>query len=366
MASLFKQNGRYYLQFTNSNRTPRCKKIPLRTAKKRVAERAAKKLEEAFATREFNPWKDDPDTFQPKSKVGTSSREALDQYLGWHRKKGHTENTIDHYENTIGYFIEDTADIDSLSADEIEEWVHQSHLATATKDRNYRAIRAFMNWCYRNELIASNPVDRVARPKLPKSLPKPIPPADLRRLCAAIERDYNRKLGEGLCVEDEVIWQKWAILWACYTGMRISEIGRLKWKHTNRSQQLVHIPITKSREEQTIPLFDKSEAILEEVGEGEADEYVFRPPNGEKYARSITSFRNNLSRHFREYRDDLGIDKRLTFHSTRHTFCSRLAQAGENAATIKSLARHSDISTSMKYIHLSSKHLRSTLESVFK
>ena len=40
-------------------------------------------------------------------------------------------------------------------------------------------------------------------------------------------------------------------------------------------------------------------------------------------------------------------------HVYRHTFCSHLAKAGVPAKTIQALARHSSLSTTERYMHLS-------------
>ena len=40
-------------------------------------------------------------------------------------------------------------------------------------------------------------------------------------------------------------------------------------------------------------------------------------------------------------------------HILRHTFCSHLAMKGASAKAIQELAGHSDLSTTMRYMHLS-------------
>ena len=40
------------------------------------------------------------------------------------------------------------------------------------------------------------------------------------------------------------------------------------------------------------------------------------------------------------------------FHTCRHTFCSRLIQRGIPLTTVKELAGHSDINTTLRYSHL--------------
>tara|TARA_R100000808_G_scaffold5686_1_gene17096 strand:- start:1989 stop:2996 length:1008 start_codon:yes stop_codon:yes gene_type:complete len=52
------------------------------------------------------------------------------------------------------------------------------------------------------------------------------------------------------------------------------------------------------------------------------------------------------------------------WHTTRHTFCSRLAMEGQPLTTIRDLARHSDIQTTLRYIHLAPKNLESAIRAM--
>ncbi|MHB8543871.1 MAG: tyrosine-type recombinase/integrase [Leptospirales bacterium] len=45
------------------------------------------------------------------------------------------------------------------------------------------------------------------------------------------------------------------------------------------------------------------------------------------------------------------------WHKPRHTFCSRLVQAGIPLTTVQKLADHKDYSTTLIYAHLSPGHL---------
>jgi integrase len=55
-----------------------------------------------------------------------------------------------------------------------------------------------------------------------------------------------------------MIWAIPVFRWAFYTGMRASEIGRLKWKHIDRERDLIRIEKQKNGKEQTIPLIKKA------------------------------------------------------------------------------------------------------------
>ncbi len=47
----------------------------------------------------------------------------------------------------------------------------------------------------------------------------------------------------------------------------------------------------------------------------------------------------------------------VVWHTLRHTFCSRLVQAGIPLTTVQKLAGHKDYSTTLIYAHLSPGHL---------
>jgi integrase/recombinase XerD len=59
--------------------------------------------------------------------------------------------------------------------------------------------------------------------------------------------------------------------------------------------------------------------------------------------------RNDLSKYFKELKWKSGIDKPLTPHILRHTYCTNLRDNGTDITLIKELAGHQDIQTTAKY-----------------
>jgi site-specific recombinase XerD len=49
-------------------------------------------------------------------------------------------------------------------------------------------------------------------------------------------------------------------------------------------------------------------------------------------------------------------------HKLRHTFCSHLAMRGAPVMAIKELAGHDDLSTTLRYMHLSPSHLDAAIK----
>lgn len=59
--------------------------------------------------------------------------------------------------------------------------------------------------------------------------------------------------------------------------------------------------------------------------------------------------RNDLSKYFKELKWRAGIDKPLTPHILRHTYCTNLRDNGADITLIKELVGHQDIQTTAKY-----------------
>lgn len=57
-----------------------------------------------------------------------------------------------------------------------------------------------------------------------------------------------------------------------------------------------------------------------------------------------------------------GLPVSLNVHKLRHTFCSHLAMRGATAKAIQELAGHTDIKTTMRYMHLSPAHKESAIK----
>ena len=65
--------------------------------------------------------------------------------------------------------------------------------------------------------------------------------------------------------------------------------------------------------------------------------------------------------------DDVGISKRVTCHTLRHSFATHLLQSGTDIRTIQDLMGHKDLNTTMIYTHVILKDfngLKSPLDSL--
>jgi integrase/recombinase XerD len=114
--------------------------------------------------------------------------------------------------------------------------------------------------------------------------------------------------------------------------------------------------------------FESGQNEIEIVGKGSKSRRVFFPAETLQWIKKFLYYRrddfpavfittgiprrldrSDISKFFKQLRVDAGIDKPLTPHILRHTFCTNLLQNGADIRYIQELAGHADIQTTAKY-----------------
>ncbi len=368
MASIFDRSGNYYAQFYDSNRSPKRKRFSLRTSNRKEARRRLTDFERDYDNGQFDPWTDDPfaeDSDSDEEKTGPSTvGEAIEAFCEAKKEQGRTESTIRNYRKQWRLFrrrVGEETPLDDLQSSDVRSFVYDSDVKATTGANRYRHVGAVLRWCGHESVI-----DAVEKPKTGDKLPKALRPDELRSICRAAVKDYREKRLNGGCRSREIVWIVPALRFAYFTGLRGSELARLRWSHVDLEREQLTIYRQKNGDESTVPLIKPAQEMLRRLYDGEnGDTFVFRSPGCDPEERSARRFREHVSRKFAEWRDEAEVRPELTLHSTRHGFATRLAENGVSTVAIKSAMRHSDISTSMKYVHMAGKRLQSEVEAAF-
>jgi integrase/recombinase XerD len=150
-----------------------------------------------------------------------------------------------------------------------------------------------------------------------------------------------------------------------YSGFRIREAARLRWKHVHFDRGVIDLHEQKSGKAGTAVLGSKAQAVLESIAESRPhrspNEYVFSAPHTRCESRNIDSFCIHRGQTFKRFRERVIPDRKLTTHSLRHGFCTLLAKAGCSAYQIKEAARHANVSTSERYVSLAKTDVRAAV-----
>ncbi|MFI5341062.1 MAG: tyrosine-type recombinase/integrase [Candidatus Methylomirabilales bacterium] len=135
---------------------------------------------------------------------------------------------------------------------------------------------------------------------------------------------------------------------AFHAGMRQGELLDLTWDRVHLDLRTIFLPDTKGDEPQTVHLNDSAVEELRAIARRPGDPRVFRV-----HPRT-------LNYQFRDACTKAGIAD-FRFHDSRHTFCSRLVELGANLRAVQALARHKQISMTMRYAHLRDDYLGETV-----
>jgi integrase len=142
------------------------------------------------------------------------------------------------------------------------------------------------------------------------------------------------------------------ILIALYTGLRRSEILRLRWTDIDFDQNVLIVRKSKttSGRGRRVGLNSLLRQTLLSSFEEERGDWVFPSPNRFQKPNEAERHIGDVKNAFRRAVRLSGIEP-ITFHQLRHTFCSRLADAGVPMPVIQDLAGHASITMTRRYTH---------------
>lgn len=132
---------------------------------------------------------------------------------------------------------------------------------------------------------------------------------------------------------------KRAYLFSCLTGLRKSDIEKMRWSEIREENGYTRI-VFRQRKTKGQEYLDISEEAAALLGErGAANELVFADFIYDSYT-SVELCRWAMS---------AGIDKKLTFHSGRHTFAVLMITLGADIYTVQKLLGHRELRTTQIY-----------------
>ena len=167
-----------------------------------------------------------------------------------------------------------------------------------------------------------------------------------------LELKELEKLVKTDCRNAEV---KRAFLFACLTGLRISDIKRLTWNEIKNDRLI--LKQTKTKNFTYIPLAsDALELLKKEVNIIDlATNLIFNLP--QKWW---------INQILKEWCEKAGIKKDISFHTSRHTFATMTLTYGADLYTVSSLLDHKDIKTTQVYAKIIDKKKEEAIKSLPK
>ena len=222
---------------------------------------------------------------------------------------------------------------------------HRAH-SPSTRNRRLAALRSFFRYRVKTGAIASDPTDGLPGPKPERRLPAPLAAKDCEQL---IEAPTQRR-DERLELRDRALFD---LLYS--TGLRVGEAVGLCVRDFERARAEVRV-LGKGSKERVVPVPAKAGESLAAYIEFRRAPGILAEPlflNARGGRLTERGVRVVLARRLLE----VGISRRATPHTLRHSYATHLLDADVDLRTIQELLGHERLTTTQRYTHVSAERL---------
>jgi integrase len=294
----------------------------------------------------------DPSLIRKSRKAAIPLDKILDEYIQHSHRKGdspqHVHQKRSHIEAWIAHCDgNDLADLTSETAVGFLEYKRASGVGNRTWNATRQDMAAFMNWCMKQGIVSSNPLDTV---------PKKDERQDVRRKRRAITEDELCRLLNVARTNGREAWYATAAL----SGLRKGELRGLDWSDIDFEKSVITLRQTKAGCPQTAVISKELSVILLAYRAARGE-----PDCGRVWPTTVTD--RTRKRDFQRASIPL-VDSQgrvVDLHALRKTLGTRLALKGVAPQVAQKIMRHSDYRVTMEhYVDLSVKDSLAAIESL--
>lgn len=329
--ALYKRGATWWLRFSYEGKQIR---RSLETEDKKLAERISRKiLGQVAEGKWFERLPGEDKTF--REMMEKFETEYFSKFRSFNACKSHSKGLVNFFGN---YTL---SEISPSLINDFRLKRRTEGVKPATIHRQLDIMKRAFNLAIREwEWCDKNPVTRISLEKL------------------------NNKRDRWLTFQEEEnllqtcpIWLRELVLFGLNTGMRLSEILSLSWKGVDLSRKTVTVFKSKNTERRTIPLNESALELLKTKGKVRSikTDLVFHT----KTHNAIDKC--NVGRASRIALRRAGIQD-FRFHDLRHTFATRMVQAGKDLYKVQVLLGHKTPIMTQRYAHHYPESLRDGVE----
>jgi len=311
------------------------------------------------------------------NKILKTNKHFVNHFL--EMKSKNSKNTAIAYKNDILEFfnvneievltINDFIKVNFINAEEYILELTKKGLSSATINRKISSLSSIYNWLMKfndnasgKALIMFNPFTNLKEER----------PVINSKETQFLTKEECEKLLNSFNINDLLqLRNKTIIALALTTALRKSEIINIKIKDVTTSGEYDIIKvIRKGGKNDLVKLQKGVKNLIEQYVLQSGRDFIV---NQDDYLFIGHSNRNNISAKLSpntlnymidKVCKDVGITKKICFHSTRHTAITLAIVNGANIHNVKELAGHANISTTNRYIHNINKLKNSATDSI--
>lgn len=195
-------------------------------------------------------------------------------------------------------------------------------MMSTTANNHFTKLKAALRAAFEDGLIRENIAQKLVKAKGHGNKREYLTQDELVRLSKArCKSDVLRRAG----------------LFSCLTGLRLSDCIQLQWENIRKSSDggwVLNITTKKTKTDAILPISEEALALCGERGEGQ----VFQKLNP-----------SLVGNHLKDWIENAGITKHISFHCFRHTFATLQLAKGTDIYTVSKLLTHSNLATTQIY-----------------
>ena len=227
-----------------------------------------------------------------------------------------------------------------------------SNKKSRSQARSISALKSFFNYLVFEGLIKDSPISNIEAPKLERKLPEVLTEDEINQLIKSV--DLNHVFGQRNKTIIEVLYG---------TGIRVSELVNLKLSNIFFKESILKVN-GKGDKERFVPLGKIASTEIKtylnirdrKKIDSKNTDILFINRYGRKLTRSmIFKIITDASR-------SIGLEKKISPHTLRHSFATHLLKNGADLRTIQLILGHESITTTEIYTHLDTFHLEEVLK----
>lgn len=269
-------------------------------------------------------------------------QQAFEGFLVEQQIRGNSPKTLTYYQsgmNRFQGFLARNPELPELNLSLLREYalhLQNQELTTVTRQSYVRALRAFLTWCYSEELLSVNLSEKFKLPKAKRKVIDILTDEEARRLMTSFNPRYLVQL-RNYCICALML----------DSGLRMDEVATL-------DLSLLHLPEGyaivngKGAKQRVVPLgLNTRKALLRYLNR--------RPgcaPTSKVFLKSdlqaVTD--DTVKQVFRKLKKRIGIP-RIRAHLLRHTFATRYLENGGDIYALQQILGHTSLEMVKRYVH---------------
>lgn len=266
-----------------------------------------------------------------------STRASLERFTAWLKEK------------------KECCNLESITTQDLQDFLiteKKRGLAVTSLKLEVVALRIFFRFLCARKIVILDPAEKLPLPRLPHSLPQPLPRHDIEKLLAAPSDDSPLERRDRALLE---------LLYAC--GLRISELCHVRLENIDLKEGIIRVT-GKGNKTRLIPIGSSAIMAIEDYLVT-ARPKLLSPKSGAALFLSVRGHPLTPARIWQLvllYAKRAGIEKAVHPHQLRHSFATHLLAGGADLRIIQEMLGHASIATTQIYTQVD----RTQLQQVHK